>query len=181
LFPSVTEYVGLDIADGPGVDLVAKVPYLWHDQCGGQFDVVISAQVFEHNPLFWLTILNMSLILKPGGVMLIVAPSAGQVHRHPLDCWRFYPDAGAALAAYACCEIIDTGVLKEDFPVKGASNWKDWYCVLKKPDVDSGVNDLMRQILISHSQIAELHVKPVTTVGPLTLHLNSMRKAKTAV
>ena len=180
LFPSVSDYVGLDIADGPGVDLVAKVPYLWHDQCGRQFDVVVSSSVFEHNPFFWLTILNMSLVLKPGGVMLIVAPSAGKVHRYPLDCWRFYPDAGVALAAYANCEVIDTGVLDEDFPKNGASLWKDWYCVLKKPNADTGANDLMREILNSHRQLIELNVKLVKPIGPLTLHMDSICKTKNA-
>jgi SAM-dependent methyltransferase len=181
LFLGVTDYVGLDIAAGPGVDLVATDSYFWIDQCEGLFDVVVSAQVFEHNPFFWLTILNMSLVLKPGGVMLIVAPSAGVVHRYPLDCWRFFPDAGVALAAYARCEVVDTGLLDKSFPMRGASLWRDWYCVLKKPNADPGSNDLMREILIKQRELTEIDFKPVETVGPLTLHLNSIYESKTSM
>lgn len=35
----------------------------------------------------------MARILEPGGTMLVVAPSAGIVHRYPFDCWRYYPDS----------------------------------------------------------------------------------------
>ena len=180
-FPGASSYVGLDIVDGPGVDFVATNPYFWHTQFTSPFDVVISAQVFEHNPFFWLTVLNMSLVVKPGGFILIVAPSAGAVHRYPLDCWRFYPDAGAALAAYACCEIVDFGLLNKDFPWNGAGNWRDWYCVLKKPDVDSGANDLMRQILSSHQDFPGFNVAQSKLIGPLTTHLNSMRSTDNAL
>jgi hypothetical protein len=72
-------------------------------------------------------------------------------------------------------------VLNEDFPKNGASLWKDWYCVLKKPAVDSGSNDLMREILISQCKLTEIDFKPVETVGPLTLHLNSIKESQVAM
>ena len=40
-------------------------------------------------------------ILRPGGLLYINVPSNGDFHRYPLDCWRFYPDAGVALVRWA--------------------------------------------------------------------------------
>jgi SAM-dependent methyltransferase len=180
-FVQVDEYVGLDIVEGPGVDLLASNPYSWHELFDYQFDAIVSAQVFEHNPFFWLTLLNMSLVLKPGGVMLIVAPSAGKVHRFPLDCWRFYPDASAAMASYACCDILDSGVLEETFPVGGARIWKDWFCVLQKPLHDSGANNSIREILNSHGNFPKSQVSRYKQSGELSLHLESIITARQAV
>lgn len=44
------EYVGVDLAPGPGVDLVCPGHEL--DLATGSFDVAISAECFEHNP-YW--------------------------------------------------------------------------------------------------------------------------------
>ena len=45
--------------------------------------------------------------LKPGGLCCILAPSAAPEHRHPVDCWRFYPDGFMALAHYAGLEVLE--------------------------------------------------------------------------
>lgn len=173
-FVEVNEYVGLDIVEGPGVDILASNPYLWHELFEYQFDAIVSAQVFEHNPFFWLTLLNMSLVLKPGGVMLIVAPSAGKVHRFPLDCWRFYPDASVAMAAYTRCDILDSDVLEESFPISGAQIWKDWFCVLQKPLHDFGANNSMREILNCHRNFPESQVSRFKQSGKISQYLKSV-------
>ena len=53
------EYVGVDIAAAPGVDVVLDDPYVlpFPDR---SFDVVLSGQTFEHNPQFWRTLNEMS-------------------------------------------------------------------------------------------------------------------------
>ncbi len=45
LFPTVGEYVGLDVREGPGVDLVADATVYKTDR---SFDCVVSTEVFEH-------------------------------------------------------------------------------------------------------------------------------------
>lgn len=173
LFPHCTEYVGMDISEGPGVDVVAALPYLWHEQFEQRFDVVLSVQVFEHNPFFWLTTLNMSLVLQRGGVMLIVAPSAGNVHRYPLDCWRFYPDAGLALAKYSFCELVESNVLGAEFPRSGAALWKDWFVVLRKETSNSEAEETMRRILLSHNHLTNVQRLSLTGNTPL---IDSLRE-----
>jgi hypothetical protein len=55
----------------------------------------------EHDDMFWVTFLEMARITRPGGHIYINTPSNGVVHRYPMDCWRFYPDSGRALANWA--------------------------------------------------------------------------------
>ena len=49
-FFNAEEYVGVDVAEGAGVDVVAYGQEV--DAADGWFDCVVSAECFEHNP-FW--------------------------------------------------------------------------------------------------------------------------------
>lgn len=85
------KYVGLDIQKGDNVDILAKSA----DDYGIEkesYDVVISGQALEHVEDMNKFVLNMKYILKKQGVMCIIAPWTGRVHRHPVDCWRILPD-----------------------------------------------------------------------------------------
>lgn len=89
-------YIGLDMELGENVDyLIGKNnTFPFNDNV---FDVSIAISVFEHDPLFWLTIKEMARVTKHQGFIYISAPSTGSVHRYPMDCWRFYPDCWKAL------------------------------------------------------------------------------------
>jgi len=56
-FFEADEYIGVDISDGPGVDVVGYGQEL--DYFDGSFDVVVSAECFEHNPFWAETFQNM--------------------------------------------------------------------------------------------------------------------------
>lgn len=103
------EYVGVDIEDGPGVDIVLAQPGVlpFEDQ---QFDVVFSGQTFEHDPQFWRTFSEMARVLRPDGVLFVLVPSTGPVHRFPLDCYRFYPDAMQGLVGVGGMELVTSWV-----------------------------------------------------------------------
>jgi len=99
-------YTGADLTGGPGVQLVLQDPYrLPLDD--RSIDVAISGQMLEHCDFFWLTFAEMVRVLRPGGYLFLIAPSAGPAHRYPVDCYRFYPDAYRALARYANCELVE--------------------------------------------------------------------------
>lgn len=51
------KYVGVDVAQGPGVDVVCQGQDL--DYQAATFDTVISAECFEHNPYWLETFVNM--------------------------------------------------------------------------------------------------------------------------
>ncbi len=108
------DYLGLDVADGPNVDVVMEQPYRipLDDECA---DVVVSGQVVEHIPFVWVSFLEMTRILRPGGRILMSGPSSGHIHSPPYDAWRFYPDSFRALAAFATLELLEVST---DFPKK---------------------------------------------------------------
>lgn len=94
------KYLGVDLQAGPGVDVVLQDPYKLPFPAAS-FDLVLSTSCLEHDPLFWLTFEEMARVTRIGGFIYLSVPVQGEVHRHPLDCWRFYPDAGVALVVWA--------------------------------------------------------------------------------
>lgn len=108
LFPDRTvNYIGVDLESAPGVDLIAEDPYTLPIP-DASADVVLSGQTLEHSEYFWLAFLEMIRLLKPEGLLFLIVPSSGPIHRYPVDCYRFYPDALTALAKYADCHLVDS-------------------------------------------------------------------------
>lgn len=68
------KYFGLDIAEGPNVDIVMETPYSWNNIEDESFDYIISGQAFEHIEFPWLTIKEIYKKLKPGGGNLYYSP-----------------------------------------------------------------------------------------------------------
>ena len=100
------DYVGADMVAAPGVSVVMQEP----DRIpldDASFDLVVSGQMLEHCPRFWLIFAEMIRVLKPDGLLFLIAPSSGPIHHFPVDCYRFYPDAFRALAKSAGCHLID--------------------------------------------------------------------------
>ena len=99
-------YLTADLVAGPEVSIALEDPYkLPLDD--GSIDLVLSGQMLEHCEFFWLSFAEMVRVLRPGGYIFLIAPSAGPIHRHPVDCYRFYPDAYRALAKYANCRLVE--------------------------------------------------------------------------
>lgn len=130
--PAGARHVGLDWSEGPGVDRVAVAGQALplEDGCA---DVVLSSSAFEHDPCFWQTFMELVRLLRPGGLLYLNVPSNHWFHRHPVDCWRFYPDAGTALAEWArrCGTPV---TLVESFVARpGPSGWADFVAIFHKP------------------------------------------------
>ena len=129
------QYVGLDMASGKNVDVVLRTPYVWREVASQSADVVISGQAFEHIQFFWVTMLEIARVLKPGGICCILAPSSGPEHRYPLDCWRFYPDGMESLAQFAQMEVVEaTTEWDNKGYLDGSDWWHDSMLVCRKPD-----------------------------------------------
>lgn len=137
--PPVFDYVGLDIAPGHNVDYVPADPYSWEELGNESFDVVVSNQVFEHIPYFWITAAEIARVLVPGGLALVVSPSAGFPHRFPIDCWRFYPDSWSAMCDYVGLELLES---YREWPVSWRRvipglYWRDAMMVARKQSLGS--------------------------------------------
>ena len=129
--PSACRYVGVDFAAGPGVDLVLDDPYRL-PFATGSIDTVVSSSCFEHVEFFWLVFEDVLRVLKPAGLFYLNAPANGDYHRYPVDCWRFYPDAGLALANWGRCCGHDP-VLLESFTTRQLLDaWNDFVAVIVK-------------------------------------------------
>ncbi len=128
-------YQGMDMAPGENVDIVLEDPYHWRKIRSDSADVIISGQAFEHIEFFWITMLEVARVLKPGGLCCIIAPSGGYEHRYPVDCWRFYPDGFSALACFARLEVLEVSAQWEpDLQYTDDSDrWQDAVLVCRKP------------------------------------------------
>jgi SAM-dependent methyltransferase len=129
--PKEFEYIGVDFQAAKGVDIVLEDPYtLPFDS--ESIDMVVSSSCFEHSEMFWLVFLEILRVLKPKGLFYLNAPSAGPFHRYPVDCWRFYPDSGKALIAWAKKTGLNTEIL-ESYTQRGGE-WQDFVGVFLKDD-----------------------------------------------
>src|SRR3954454_12021003 len=86
----------LDFAGRPGVTHGTEDPYHFPLPDDG-YDVVLSGQVIEHVPKIWRWMPELARIVRPGGVVITVAPISWPFHEAPVDCWRMYPDGLCAL------------------------------------------------------------------------------------
>ena len=96
----------VDVAPGPGVDLVLRDPYSL-PFADASVDIIISGQAFEHIEFFWRSFAEMIRVLKQDGLLMLIAPSAGPIHQYPVDCYRFYPDAYRALAKFTGTHLVE--------------------------------------------------------------------------
>jgi SAM-dependent methyltransferase len=70
------DYVGIDVAAGPGVDLVCQGQD--YDGPDDAFDTVISCEVMEHNPHWADTLRNMVRVCRPGGLIVMTCATLGR-------------------------------------------------------------------------------------------------------
>lgn len=103
----VWNYQGVDRVPGKNVDIILQSRYRWNEIDSNSADVTISGQALEHIEFFWITMLEIGRVLKPGGLGCVIAPSAGPEHRYPYDCWRFYPDGLVAMTKFAGLIVIE--------------------------------------------------------------------------
>jgi len=125
-------YIGLDIEEGPNVDIVLEDPYkLPFDD--NSIDVVLSISTFEHTDFFWVTFLEILRVLKPEGLFFLNAPSNSKIHRHPSDSWRFYPDSSLSLSKWGNLKGFNCEVLEHFTNLEtGIDIWNDYVSVIIK-------------------------------------------------
>lgn len=84
------KYIGTDIREGRGVDMVLPGEQVVEAFGIRKFDVVICTEVLEHAQKWWEVASNIKQVLAPNGVLMLTTRSPGfPQHDHPGDFWRF--------------------------------------------------------------------------------------------
>ena len=84
---SATSIVRMDIEPGPNVDVVGSAHAMPFKD--GEFNSVLSTQVFEHLEYPEKSAAEICRVLKPGGFALITVPQWNELHEEPHDYWRY--------------------------------------------------------------------------------------------
>ncbi len=147
--PSGCRYVGADLEPGKGVDVVLSSPHTLPFE-SESFDAVVSTSCFEHDRFFWLTFLECLRVLKKGGYFYLNAPSNGVYHRYPIDSWRFYPDAGLALADWGKHQGLQVEVAESFLLNQIDDIWNDFVCVFVRREPGIGLPSETPEHIHSH-------------------------------
>ena len=127
-------YIGVDMSEGPNVDIVSNAHNLPFED--GEIDIIVSISCFEHDDMFWVTFLEMCRIVNNGGYIYINAPSNGPYHGHPGDNWRFYLDSWKALEKWGVLndyniELVENYIDNKSIKTNGEV-WEDSVGIFKK-------------------------------------------------
>lgn len=142
--PAGAEYIGVDFISGQGVDVVLEDPYILPFR-DNNFDVVVCSSVLEHSEFFWLLILEIFRVMNNTGRFYLNTPSNGYIHRYPVDCWRFYPDAAQAFVSWGRkngynLKLAESFFGSTDYKIIEYDCWTDYVAVIVKDGYDLNLN-----------------------------------------
>lgn len=89
------EAIGVDMLDGPGVDMVADLEE--PPAKLGRFHHIECCSVLEHSRRPWRLAGNLEKLLRHGGTIYVTAPFVWRIHAYPSDYWRFSIEGVRAL------------------------------------------------------------------------------------
>jgi len=96
LFANRDKYIGIDMEDGPGVDIVLDLTEDFQKidskLRGQRFGTIFCLSVLEHCEQPFKMAENLTLLLKQKGQICISVPFSWKIHGYPNDYWRFTPE-----------------------------------------------------------------------------------------
>lgn len=119
------EYIGIDIAEGPCVDIVMSSHRLQRRFGWDAFDLVLCLEMLEHDRAPWTTVREMLKVCRPGGYVCATARGNGFGEHNNPDCYRFMEEGWNALFADAGWEVLE---------VRADPQAQGWFMVARKPE-----------------------------------------------
>jgi len=94
--PFQSNYVGIDMQEGPGVDIVVDAAKFINFEA---YDVIVCAEVFEHTPMWPQIVQNSYNNLVDGGIFIATMAGEGRyphsaIDEHPIRDWEHYSNIG---------------------------------------------------------------------------------------
>lgn len=93
IFPKTEKYIGIDMAEGPRVDVVVDLARSMDEideKLGNiRFGTIFCLSVLEHCEDPFKVADSLTTLLKPGGKICLSVPFALGFHGYPSDYWRF--------------------------------------------------------------------------------------------
>jgi hypothetical protein len=130
IFHEKITYCGVDIAEGPNVDVVADAHEL-PLEFSNRFSFAFSVSTFEHLIMPWKAALELNRVLTLGGLVYVQSHASWPLHEEPWDYFRFSKHAWTGLfnehtgfeivAADHCCKAFVTPEFMIGAPMRGLS------------------------------------------------------------
>jgi SAM-dependent methyltransferase len=144
LFSPEETYVGIDISEGKGVDVILDFTDDFDTidkRLGGErFGSIFCFSVMEHCEQPFKMAENMTRLLSPNGRLCISVPFSWKFHGYPSDYWRFTPEGIKKLFPRLYFDsqkgIVSTARYKDFYPLDHdlgtisfgfKSNWEKGY------------------------------------------------------
>lgn len=128
-FPDAKKYVGVDIAEGPCVDIVSPADQTQFEQ--GEFDVLVCLSLFEHDPNWRVSFSHNFQWIKRGGMIFICWGAEGNLYHLP-DPWAIVPVGDFMVAAQDWpIKIVDAFFEEARYCKNGASGAFDVVAIKK--------------------------------------------------
>ena len=85
------QWLGIDIREGPGVDLVVEAGKAWPFE-GGSFQWTLMLEMLEHDANPRETLAEVARVLPVGGKAIITTAAGARKHHAPPHFWNFWPE-----------------------------------------------------------------------------------------
>ena len=103
------QYTGLDVVQGPNVDVVGDAHALSAHFEPESFDAMYSVSTFEHLAMPWKVALEAHKVLRPGGLAYFVTHQSLGMHELPWDFWRYSDTSWNSLFnSYTGFRVLET-------------------------------------------------------------------------
>ena len=145
----IAEYTGVDVVEGPGVDIVSPAEKLVDRFGKDRFDIVVSTCVLEHIIDWRAAVSNIKNVCRPGGLILLILPSKWPFHEHPNDFWRYQLEDIRNI--FSDCEIL---CMDDD----AGSKKRNVYAKIRKPEgfVETNLGDYSLYSMVTDRRQREL-------------------------